>query len=75
MTARVTQREIREMDVDFDVTNWSTKEVYELLRTDPVYSRVCCSLGVYGVNAAVVRLQSGRLIKSVSRNPNTFIIL
>lgn len=75
MTARVTQREIREMDVDFDVTNWSTNEVYELLRTDPVYSRVCCSLGVYGVNAAVVRLQSGRLIKSVSRNPNTFIIL
>ena len=75
MSARVTQRAIREMDVDIDVTNWSTEEVYELLHTDPVYSRVCCSIGVYGVNAAVVRLQSGRLVKSTSRNPNTFIIL
>lgn len=75
MSARVTQRAIREMPVDIDVTNWSTEEVYKLLRDDPVYSRVCCSLGVYGVNAAVVRLQSGRLVKSTSRNPNTFIIL
>lgn len=75
MSARVTQRDIRNMDVDIDVTNWSTEQTYELLRTDPVYSRVCCSIGVYGVNAAVVRLQSGRLVKSTSRNPNTFIIL
>ena len=75
MTARVTQRAIRDMEVDIDVTNWSTEEVYELLRTDPTYYRVCCSIGVYGVNAAVVRLQSGRLVKSTSRNPNTFIIL
>lgn len=75
MSARVTQRAIREMPVDIDVTNWSTEQTYELLREDPVYSRVCCSIGVYGVNAAVVRLQSGRLVKSTSRNPNTFVIL
>ena len=41
------------MDVDIDVTNWSTDKVYELLHSDPTYSRVCCSIGVYGVNAAV----------------------
>ena len=75
MSARVTQREIRAMQVDLDVTNWSTEKVYELLHDDPVYSRVCCSIGVYGVNAAVVRLKSGTLVKSVGRNPNTFIII
>ena len=75
MTERVTQRAIREMDVDIDVTNWSSEDVYELLSTDPSYSREFCSIGIYGVNAAVVRLKSGRLVKSTSRNPNTFIIL
>ena len=74
MSVRVTQRAIREMEVDIDVTNWSNDDVYELLRNDPKYSRVCCSIGVYGVNAVVVRLESGRLVKSTSRNPNTFII-
>lgn len=75
MSARVTQRAIRNMLVDVDVTNWSTEDTYKLLHDDPACTTVCCSIGVYGVNAAVVRLQSGRLVKSTSRNPNTFIIL
>lgn len=75
MSAQVTQHAIRNMSVDIDVTNWSTEDTYKLLREDPVYTTVCCSIGVYGVNAAVVRLQSGRLIKSTARNPNLFIII
>lgn len=74
MSARVTQREIRVMDVDLDVTNWSGEDVYELLHTDHKYTEVAYSAGVYGINAIVVRLESGRLVKSTSRNPNTFIL-
>ena len=74
MTARVTQRAIREMDVDLDVTNWSSEDVYELLHTDRKYTEVAYSAGVYGINAIVVRLESGRLVKSTCRNPNTFIL-
>ena len=74
MSARVTQRAIREMDVDLDVTNWSSEDVYELLHTDRKYTEVAYSAGVYGINAIVVRLESGRLVKSTCRNPNTFIL-
>ena len=62
------------MPVDLDVTNWSREDVYALLRTDPKYAEVTYSTGVYGINAVVVRLDSGRLVKSTSRNPNTFIL-
>ena len=74
MSARVTQRAIREMDVDLDVTNWSSEDVYERLHTDRKYTEVAYSAGVYGINAIVVRLESGRLVKSTCRNPNTFIL-
>ena len=74
MSARVTQRAIREMDVDIDVTNWSSEDVYELLHTDRKYTEVAYSAGVYGINAIVVRLESGRLVKSTCRNPITFIL-
>ena len=74
MTARVTQRAISEMDVDLDVTNWSSEDVYELLHTDRKYTEVAYSAGVYGINAIVVRLESGRLVKSTCRNSNTFIL-
>ena len=74
MSARVTQRAIREMDVDLDVTNWPGEDVYELLHTDSKYTEVAYSAGVYGINAIVVRLESGRLVKSTCRNPNTFIL-
>lgn len=62
------------MPVDIDVTNWSGEDVYELLRTDNKYTEVAYSAGVYGINAVVVRLESGRLVKSTSRNSNTFIL-
>lgn len=74
MSIRTTQREIRTMSVDIDVTNWSGEDVYELLHTDRKYDEVAYSAGVYGINAIVVRLESGRLVKSTSRNPNTFIL-
>ena len=74
MSARVTQRAIREMDVDLDVTNWPGEDVYELLHTDRKYTEVAYSAGVYGINAIVVRLESGRLVKSTCRNPITFIL-
>ena len=74
MSIRTTQREIRNMDVDIDVTNWPGEEVYELLRTDRKYTEVAYSTGVYGINAVVVRLESGRLVKSTSRNINTLIL-
>ena len=74
MSIRTTQREIRAMSVDLDVTNWSSEDVYELLHTDHKYDKVAYSAGVYGINAVVVRLESGRLVKSTSRNPNTFIL-
>lgn len=74
MSIRTTQRDIRAMDVDIDVTNWPGEDVYELLHTDNKYTEVAYSAGVYGINAIVVRLESGRLVKSTSRNPNTFIL-
>ena len=74
MSIRTTQRDIRAMPVDFDVTNWSGEDVYALLRTDRKYTEVAYSAGVYGINAVVVRLDSGRLVKSTSRNTNTFIL-
>lgn len=74
MSIRTTQREIRAMSVDLDLTNWPSEDVYELLRTDRKYTEVAYSAGVYGINAIVVLLESGRLVKSTSRNPNTFIL-
>lgn len=74
MSIRTTQRKIRAMSVDIDVTNWLSEDVYELLHTDRKYTEVAYSAGVYGINAVVVRLESGRLVKSTSRNPNTFIL-
>lgn len=74
MSIRTTQREIRAMFVDFDVTNWSGEDVYKLLHTDHKYTEVAYSTGVYGINAIVVRLESGRLVKSTSRNTNTLIL-
>ena len=74
MSIRTTQRDIRSMSVDLDVTNWPDEDVYELLRIDRKYAEVAYSTGVYGINAVVVRLESGRLVKSTSRNPNTFIL-
>lgn len=74
MSARVTQREIRAMQVDLDVTNWPSEDVYDLIRTDHKDTQVAHSGGIYGINAVVVRLESGRLVKSTSRNPNTFIL-
>lgn len=62
------------MPVDLDVTNWSGEDVYALLRTDRKYAEVAYSAGVYGINAVVIRLESGRLVKSTSRNSNTFIL-
>lgn len=74
MSIRTTQREIRNMSVDLDVTNWSSEDVYELIHTDRKYTEVAYSVGVYGINSIVVRLESGRLVKSTSRNSNTFIL-
>ena len=74
MSIRTTQREIRAMPVDIDVTNWPSEDVYDLIRTDRKYIEVAYSTGVYGINAVVVRLESGRLVKSTSRNSNTFIL-
>ena len=74
MSIKTTQREIRAMSVDLDVTNWSGEDVYDLLQTDHKYTEVAYSTGVYGINAVVVRLESGRLVKSTSRNSNTFIL-
>ena len=74
MSNRTTQREIRAMPVDLDVTNWPSEDVYDLIRTDHKHTEVAYSTGVYGINAVVVRLESGRLVKSTSRNPNTFIL-
>ena len=74
MSIRTTHREIRAMPVDLDVTNWSGEDVYALLNTDRKYTEVAYSTGVYGINAVVVRLESGRLVKSTSRNSNTFIL-
>ena len=74
MSIRTTQREIRAMPVDLDVTNWPGEDVYELLHTDHKYTEVAYSVGVYGINAIVVRLDSGRLVKSTGRNSNTFIL-
>lgn len=74
MSIRTTQRDIRAMSVDLDVTNWPCEDVYELLSTDRKYTEVAYSTGVYGINAVVVRLESGRLVKSTSRNSNTFIL-
>ena len=74
MSIRTTQREIRAMPVDLDVTNWPGEDVYELLRTDRKYTEVAYSAGVYGINAVVIRLESGRLVKSTGRNSNTFIL-
>ena len=62
------------MPVDLDVTNWPSEDVYDLIRTDRKYTEVAHSVGVYGINAVVVRLESGRLVKSTSRNTNTFIL-
>lgn len=62
------------MPVDIDATNWPGEDVYELIRNDHKYAEVAYSTGVYGINAVVVRLESGRLVKSTSRNPNTFIL-
>ncbi len=45
MSIRTTQREIRAMSVDLDVTNWPGEEVYELLRTDRKYTEVAYSTG------------------------------
>ena len=74
MSIRTTQREIRAMPVELDITNWPSEDVYELLHTDHKYTEVAYSAGVYGINAIVVRLESGRLVKSTARNPNTFIL-
>ena len=74
MSIRTNQREIRAMPVDLDVTNWPSEDVYDLIRTDHKYTQVAHSAGVYGINAVVVRLESGRLVKSTSRNTNTFIL-
>ena len=74
MSIRTTQREIRAMPVDLDVTNWPSEDVYDLIRTDRKYTEVAYSTGVYGINAVVVRFESGRLVKSTSRNSNTFIL-
>lgn len=74
MSIRTTQREIRAMSVDLDVTSWSSEDVYELLSTDHKYTKVAYSAGVYGINAVVIRLESGRLVKSTSRNTNTLIL-
>ena len=74
MSIRTTQREIRAMPVDLDVTSWPSEEVYELLSTDHKYTEVAYSAGVYGINAVVILLESGRLVKSTSRNPNTLIL-
>ena len=62
------------MPVDLDVTSWPSEEVYELLSTDHKYTEVAYSAGVYGINAVVILLESGRLVKSTSRNPNTLIL-
>ena len=74
MSIRTTQREIRAMPVDLDVTNWPSEDVYDLIRTDRKYTEVTYSTGVYGINAVVVRLESGRFVKSTSRNTNTLIL-
>ena len=74
MSIRTTQREIRAMPVDLDVTNWPSEDVYDLIRNDHKDTRVAHSGGIYGINAVVVRLESGRLVKSTSRNTNTFIL-
>lgn len=74
MSVRTTQREIRKMPVDLDVTNWPSEDVYELINTDRKYTQVAYSTGIYGINAIIVRLESGRLVKSTSRNSSTFIL-
>ena len=74
MSIRTTQREIRAMPADLDVTNWPSEDVYDLIRTDRKYTEVAYSTGVYGINAVVVRLESGRFVKSTSTNSNTFIL-
>lgn len=62
------------MVCDLDVTNWSNEKLYELLNTDRKDREVCYSAGVYGLNAIVIQLESGRTVKCTSRNTNAFIL-
>lgn len=74
---KVTQKFIREMIADgmaHDVSDEYTGEPTKLHERYRSRSKVCYSAGIYGINGAVWKLDSGELIAVPSRNTALFVL-